>query len=832
MNPHPRTTEKPFHRLESTLGSLETRLGRIGEALQSYRVALGEAGGNGNGSGAHTDEVPAGRAATGTGPAGNGNGKSVHAGPVHDESLFDELLEQIIKGHHARPGLGLEGDNPREFLHETPDIAVELMLDGTVRYVNPAFTFTFGFEPGEIRNTNFLELVDPEYREAIQGRMKSLRPQQSATRVYSPEDIVLLRARSNTSSHISLEGLVTSYRTGTSIRMVLVMRDLSAHNSLLEQLKESKDNYDALSETITEAILRIDEHLTIVFANSAVRATFGHDPTELRGQPFSVLFPTGAYGRHEEEFRKYFIVDDQDRAAFGLKNTIELLGKHKNRGIAPVEVSFGNSKDYKGRTLTCIIRDITQRKNAERRLRHLAYHDQLTGLGNRDLFNSDVAALLETLASTGQGLGAVLFLDLDGFKQVNDTIGHDAGDELLKETGKRLQGALRQSDTVYRFGGDEFVVVLHYIHQRRNAAEVANKLLAAVRRPYTLAATDSHATAVTVGVSIGIALIPSHGNSVDALTKAADLAMYSAKESGRNQFSFYSETLDARATERWELEQGIRGALERGDFYLHYQPLVNNDGYVQGFEALLRWTHPTRGSIPPGKFIPVAEETGLIVPLGNWVLETAFRDVKTWNDAGHEHVYVAVNLSPKQFEQRDLVDSIGRILERTGADPANIKLEITETCIMSAPDAATDKMCLLKERYPGMTIAIDDFGTGYSSLSYLSRLPADMIKIDLSFVTKLFSLNNEKIVNAIINLAHSLNLEIVAEGVESSDQWNFFNEHQCRTLQGYHFNRPAESQEVLKMIEKGQLAQLEVASPAATSDGAALFDAPARSAAD
>jgi len=507
-------------------------------------------------------------------------------------------------------------------------------------------------------------------------------------------------------------------------------------------------------------------------------------------------------------FHKYFIVDDQDRAAFGLRNTIELLGRNKNRGVAPIELSFGNSKDFRGRTLTCIIRDITQRKNAERRLRHLAYHDQLTGLGNRDLFNSDIQQALDTLTDAESGLGAVMFLDLDGFKQVNDTIGHDAGDELLVETSKRLQDTLRQTDAIYRFGGDEFVVLLHYIKRRRDAAEVANKLLAAVRRPYTLTTKNSHLQAVTVGVSIGIALVPTHGSTVDALTKAADLAMYSAKEAGRNGFAFYTNSLDSKVTERWELEQGIRSALERGDFHLHYQPLVNNDGYVQGFEALLRWTHPTRGAIPPGKFIPVAEETGLVVPLGNWVLETAFRDVKQWNDAGHEHVYVSVNLSPRQFEQKELVDTIGRILRRTGADPQNIKLEITETCIMNAPDSATQKMKLLKERYPGLTIAIDDFGTGYSSLSYLSQLPADIIKIDLSFVTKLFAMNNEKIVNAIINLAHSLNLEVVAEGVESTDQWSFFNQHECRTLQGFHFNRPAASEEVLGMIERGQLAKL------------------------
>ncbi len=766
-----------FKKVETVLGDVEERVSRIGSAIQAYR---------------NTVVPPA--------PYPEEN----------DESLFDTLLQNIIKGNHARAGLGLDGARPRDFLHYAGDIAVELTVSGVILYANPAFASTFGHAPPEAEGTSFIDMVDPPYRPPLVSRLETFEATDEG-RVYTADDLILLRARHQDDSHLSLEATITFYRIEDTPRLVLVMRDLSAHNSLLEELRESKDNYDALSETITEAILRLDERLQIVFANSAVRQTFGHEPRELRGKPFSVLFPPGVYGRHEAEFRKYFIVDDQDRAAFGLKNTIELLGKHKNRGIAPMEVSFGNSKDFRGRTLTCIIRDITQRKNAERRLRHLAYHDQLTALGNRDLFNIDMKALLKNLASIGTGLGAVMFLDLDGFKQVNDTLGHDAGDELLIETGKRIRGALRQNDSVYRFGGDEFVVLLQYIHQAKDAAQVANKLLASIRRPYTLnsnGAQGAQTQAVTVGGSIGIALIPTHGEDLESLTKAADLAMYSAKEAGKNQSAFYSETLDAKAAERWELEQGIRTGLERGEFHLYYQPLVDNGGYVKGFEALLRWDHPTRGAISPSRFIPIAEETGLIVPLGNWVLETAFRDVRQWNDAGHKDVYVAVNLSPKQFDQHDLVETVGRILERTGANPANVKIEITETCIMAAPEASTEKMRTLKTRYPGLTIAIDDFGTGYSSLSYLSQLPADIIKIDLSFVTKLFAMNNQKIVNAIINLAHSLNLEIVAEGVESDEQWSYFNERECRTLQGFHFNKPAAGDHVMEMLNRGQLSRL------------------------
>jgi EAL domain-containing protein (putative c-di-GMP-specific phosphodiesterase class I) len=293
--------------------------------------------------------------------------------------------------------------------------------------------------------------------------------------------------------------------------------------------------------------------------------------------------------------------------------------------------------------------------------------------------------------------------------------------------------------------------------------------------------------------------------------------MYSAKEGGKSRFAFYSPDLNAKAVEHWELEQGIRTGIEKGEFSLHYQPLVDTWGRIKGVEALMRWQHPSKGAISPGRFIPVAEETGLIVPLGNWVLETAFRDLHSWNDAGYPDLYVSINLSPKQFEQNDLVDTIGRALERTGAKAANVKLEITETCIMSAPEEAMDKMRTLKSRYPGLTIAIDDFGTGYSSLSYLSNLPADIIKIDLSFVINLFTSGNQKIVNAIIGLAHSLGLEVVAEGVESGEQWDYFRHHRCQTLQGFHFNAPVPHTEIPSLLKRGQLAELVSEVPHAES---------------
>lgn len=737
----------------------------------------------------------------------NGNGRHSQPEPPLQlgDSLFELVVQQIIQGYHMQLTEHLTQERLQRIIQETVDIVVGLDDQGRVATVNEVFVETFGYDASEVVGNSFLEIIDKEYRTGAELRIRRVSSRHGSLGIATPDDITLFRSAHADGSRLSLE-CVFCATGGQSLYPVLaVMRDLSLHQSLLEQLQETRDNYDALSETVTEAILRIDEGFQIVFANSATKQTFGYSPEELRGRSFSIIFPPGVFERHKEDVRKYFYVDDQDRARLGLDQSFEFLGTTKNRGVAPMEMSFGNSKEFKGRTLTCIIRDITVRKNAERKLRHLAFHDQLTGLGNRDLFANDVKTCLRTCETTPEIISALMFLDLDGFKQVNDTLGHDAGDKLLVETARRLRSTLREGDTVYRFGGDEFVVLLSRLHYARDAGRVANKLLAAIRRPYLLDSRQADGVAVTVGVSLGIALIPQHGSDVETLTKAADLAMYSAKNNGKNRIEVFNERLNAEAKERWQIEQGLKAAIEQHQMKLVYQPLVDTDGGVRGFEALLRWTHPELGEVPPSRFVPVAEDTGLIVPLGNWVLETACRDVRSWNESGHATTYVSVNISTRQFEQNNLVEVVSGIIERSGVNPANLKLEVTETCIMRSPESAIRTMKKLKQHHPGLAISIDDFGTGYSSLSYLSKLPADSIKIDLSFVSKLFSLNNEKIVNAIINLAHALELDIVAEGVESSSQWEFFRERKCQTMQGFHFQPPVPRESVQGILDGGPL---------------------------
>lgn len=718
--------------------------------------------------------------------------------PVPDgDTLFETFLERIVQGYHGC--IDLDEKSFTEAASASVDLACLVRPDGVVKSANHAFLERVGWHDDDLGHRSFLDLVEDSYRANVIDRIGYRCEQATDLVPANPEDILLLRLLPAEGAPFSIEAVVASV-DGDDESAFLIMRDLSIYHGLVEQLRESRDNYDALSETIAEAIVRINEEFEIVFANSAVKTTFGFEPEELKGASFALLFPESVFQRCAPHFRRYFVVDDQDRRKLGMANTVEVLGLHKHRGVAPIEMSFGNSKDYRGRTLTCIMRDITQRKNAERRLRHLAYHDQLTGLGNRDLFEQEMQRLLETPAVFEAGCAALMFLDLDGFKQVNDTIGHDAGDQLLLQTAGRLRKTLRESDSVYRFGGDEFVVLLSFLHDRRGASVVANNILAEIRRPYQLPMDGESVAMVSVGVSIGIAVIPDDGSNITAATKAADLAMYSAKDSGKNSFAFYQPSLDAKAHDRWRIEQGIRRALERHEFRLKYQPMVSQSGGTLAFEALLRWNDSSRHDIAPSRFIPVAEETGLIIPLGSWAVETAFRQAQLWPATDGVAPAVSVNLSARQFERSDLVETIGSAIERSRIDPARVILEITETCVMSSPQRSINTLQTLKSRFPGLSVAVDDFGTGYSSLSYLTRLPADILKIDISFVSRLAEAGHEKIVRAIINLGHSLGLRLVAEGVETEDQLRYFQGKGCYAFQGHYFSVPLAAEGVAALL--------------------------------
>ena len=446
-----------------------------------------------------------------------------------------------------------------------------------------------------------------------------------------------------------------------------------------------------------------------------------------------------------------------------------------------------------------IFEDITERKRAEDEIQALAYLDTLTGLPNRILLQDRLSEAL-IRAEREACLVGVLFLDLDRFKPINDTLGHAVGDLLLKSVADRLRKCVRKSDTVARLGGDEFVVVLPSVQHELDTTLVAREVLERLAQPFGIEGRDIYS-----GASIGIAVYPLDGRDAGTLLRNADMAMYAAKDRGRNTYQFYTDEMNRRALERLDLETSLRQALERQEFFLEYQPQVDMAlGRIAGVEALLRWRHPRQGLIPTGRFIPIAEETGLILALGEWVLRAACLQGRAWQDAGLPPLRIAVNLSGRQFKQPGFVDLVGRVLGETGMPPELLELELTESMIMEDGDKTVKRLMALKGM--GLHLAIDDFGTGYSSLSYLKNFPIDRIKIAQIFVRDISTdPGDAAIVETVLAMARGLNLEVIAEGVETEEQFAFLMSRQCNEMQGYYFAFPLSPQDVELLVREGSV---------------------------
>jgi diguanylate cyclase (GGDEF)-like protein len=436
------------------------------------------------------------------------------------------------------------------------------------------------------------------------------------------------------------------------------------------------------------------------------------------------------------------------------------------------------------------MRILRQRRRANERVHHIAFHDDLTSLPNRLLLNQRLDQALSRHRRAGSKL-AILFMDLDRFKVINDSLGHEVGDVLLRQVADRLRAQSREGDTIARMGGDEFVVLIENHDNLKDISAYAHRLVEQLSAPYLLGKKDCHVT-----LSIGISVFPSDGNDSQALLKAADVAMYRAKEMGRNNYQYYLPSMNVHTLERLELESDLSRALERREFLLYYQPKVDiATGLITGTEALLRWKHPVRGLVPPLEFISLAEETGLIVPIGEWVLATACAQNKVWQDLGLTRLGISVNLSARQFSDSMLLEKLTRIIQASGIDPSSLELEITESVVMSHAECAVRVLEQLKSI--GVRIAIDDFGTGYSSLGYLKRFPIDTIKVDRSFIRDIPADSGDmKIARAIIAMAHALRLKVVAEGVENAEQLTFLRAQRCDAVQGYFLFRPLPADEV------------------------------------
>jgi diguanylate cyclase (GGDEF)-like protein/PAS domain S-box-containing protein len=486
---------------------------------------------------------------------------------------------------------------------------------------------------------------------------------------------------------------------------------------------------------------------------------------------------------------------------------MELRYLHKKGHMVWVLLSITVVREEQSESVNLIfqIQDITDRKRAEERLLHEAMHDVLTGLPNRALFMDHLKLSVERVKRRDDRLFAVLFLDLDRFKIINDSLGHMVGDQLLVGIARRLETCLRPGDTVARLGGDEFTILLEDLNGAAEAIDVAERLQKSLARPFNL---NGHEVFTTV--SIGIALSATGYDRPDDVLRDADTAMYRAKMLGKARHEVFDKTMHALAMNLLQMESDLRRAVERDEFYLQYQPIITLEtGAVRGFEALVRWCHPERGMVSPDDFIPIAEETGLIIPIGQWVLEEACRQIHRWQEELPQYppLQISVNLSVKQFMNADLIEHIKEALEETGVDPHSLKLEITESMVMENVEAAIAMMEQLRKL--GIELSIDDFGTGYSSLSYLHRFPISTLKIDRSFVSRM-TVNNEnaEIVRTIIMLARSLKMDVVAEGVETAEQLAQLKALDCEYGQGYYFSKPLVADEMLHWFSQQQLPEV------------------------
>ncbi|GAA0787237.1 EAL domain-containing protein [Marinobacterium sediminicola] len=554
---------------------------------------------------------------------------------------------------------------------------------------------------------------------------------------------------------------------------IAVKEDITQQKEMEEQLKM----IEAVFSTSNEAIMVADRDGLIKTINPAFSRITGYTLEEVQGRNPSIL----SSGRHEAGFYQDMWQDIMQQGCW----SGEIWNRRKNGTIYPewlsvsvVYDSEGNPSEY-----VAVFSDITQRKNDEAQIVRQAYYDELTELPNRTLL-SDRLNLAIATANRDEQIIALLFIDLDRFKYVNDSMGHEYGDDLLKQVAQRLNGCVRNTDTVARFGGDEFVILLHNIKSEADASYVANKLIESLSTPFLLAERE-----IIIGASIGIAMHPGDADTAETLLRNADLAMYRAKQSGRNQAHFFTAAMQEHANQRMTLEQDLRHALERKQLEVYYQPIITGDsGDVKGVEALLRWHHPERGMIPPDQFIPMAEETGLIGSIGEWVLDTACQQIQQLAAAGHE-LYLSVNVSERQRDLGLDAEAVRAVLEHHNLHPSRLILEITEGLLLQDSEETVTWLQGFKDL--GISLAIDDFGTGYSSLSYLKHFPVDSLKIDREFVRDLDSDRYAgSLVTAIISMAASLELRLIAEGVETEKQRLTLVSQGCRYMQGYLFCPP------------------------------------------
>ncbi len=574
------------------------------------------------------------------------------------------------------------------------------------------------------------------------------------------------------------------------------LQNMIERSAIEDALFVEKERAQVTLDSIGDAVLATDASGNITYLNLVAERMTGWSRQEAGGRPLGEVFHI-IDAATRESCRNPMELAIQQNMAVGLAANSILI---RRDGVeAAIEDSAAPIHDREGRVTGAVIvfHDVSVAKAMTVKMSELAHNDFLTGLPNRMQLYDRIAQAI-TAAHRHNSKVAVLFLDLDHFKHINDSLGHSMGDLLLQSVAKRLVKCVRVSDTVSRLGGDEFIVLLSEVAQSKNAALCAQKLLKMLRAPNSI---GHHG--LEISASIGISIYPEDGTDPETLIKTADTAMYQAKENGRNNYRFFEQEMNARAVERQTIEEDLRGALKRKEFLLLYQPKIDlQTGAITGAEALIRWMHPQRGLVHPSMFVPVAEDSGLILPIGVWGRRHACRQARAWQDAGLPALPIAVNISLVEFRDQNFLEDLRAVLKETRLNPRYLELELTESVLMQHLETTTSVLQQLKAM--GVQSAVDDFGTGYSSLSYLRRFPIDALKIDCSFVREITSSpDNATIVSAMISMGRTLKHRVIAEGVETREQLDYLKEQHCAEGQGYYFSRPVSAQQFAKLLRTG-----------------------------
>jgi len=697
--------------------------------------------------------------------------------------LGEHRMLQRSMGADDSP-VSISEDNWLQGVIEQSLAGIYLIQGGRFAYANQGFADIFGYDsPAEIMGMISVgDLIIPEDRAKVAENIRR------RTEGEVPEMRYTFTGLRKDGTHVEVEVHGRRMEFKGKPAVIGVILDVSERKQAEQQLRIAATAFEA-----QEGMMVTDANQVVLRINEAFTSITGYSAAEIIGKTPRFL----RSGRHDRAFYSAMWASINSTGTW----QGEIWDKRKSGEVFPEWITITSVRSAEGEVTNYVatITDITERKAAESEIEYLAFYDQLTRLPNRRLLLDRLQQALAASARSGAE-GALLFIDLDNFKDLNDTLGHEKGDLLLKLVAERLNLCVRDGDTVARLGGDEFVMMIEGLSSVPEEAaaqskKIGEKVLTALNQPYPLADREHHSTP-----SIGVTLFSDQKDSIEELMKRADLAMYKAKQAGRNTLCFFDPHMQAAVVARTAMEADMRVGLRDGQFLLYYQPQVNHHVELTGVEALLRWQHPERGLVSPVEFIPVAEASGLILPLGQWVLETACRQLVSWSrGAETARLTVSVNVSARQFHHPAFVDRVLSVIEETGANPERLKLELTESLLLSDVDDVIDKMTALKDR--GVGFSLDDFGTGYSSLAYLKRLPLDQLKIDQSFVSDIVTNGNDAaITSAIVALAHNLGLSVIAEGVETEAQCEHLARQGCHAYQGYLFGRPGSVELIEAML--------------------------------